>query len=102
MAREIKREFDFASFHVVLHVADDFGNVSKHSISLVADKCIHCGTALPGTDGSPDVDATAKLVIARVDELMPSLIEKFKAAAKGDPVLLARIQEEESKRNASG
>ena len=99
MAKEIKREFNTAARQVTIHIEDDFGNVSKHSIALTADHCSHCGQALPGTQGSPDVNASAAAMVAHVDGMMPGLIAKFEAAAQGDPELLKHVQAVKARRN---
>lgn len=99
MAREIKREFNTAARQVVIHIEDDFGHVSQHSVSLMADHCSHCGQTLPGTQGSADVNASAEALVAHVDGMMPELIEKFESAAKGDPELLKRVHAVKARRN---
>ena len=98
IAREIKREFDTAARQVVIHIEDDFGHVSRHSVSLTADHCSACGQALPGTQGSADVNASAIALVAHVDGMMPELIDKFESAAKGDPELLKHVQAAKAKR----
>jgi len=99
MAKEIRRRFNTATRHVVIDVEDDFGNVSVHSIPLTADHCSHCGQALPGTQGTTDVNATAAAIVAHVDRMMPELIAKLEQAAKGDPELLKHVQAAKARRN---
>ncbi len=101
MAKEISRRFDTAARQVVIEIEDDFGNISKHSISLTADHCSHCGQALPGTKGAADVNAAAVGLVAHVDGMMPDLIAKFEAAAQGDSELLKHVQAAKAKRNGN-
>lgn len=100
-AKEIKRKFNIAHRQVVIEVQDEFGHVSTHSIPLLSDHCEHCGQALPGTNGTADVNATALATVAHVDSLMDDLIQKLEVAANGDQELLKVVQAAKAKRNGN-
>jgi len=77
MAREISRRLDIAQRTLTVDVEDDFGVVSHHTIPLAGDVCPLCKNAIPGTQGSPDVEASVTAILAATLAVTDGLIKQL-------------------------
>lgn len=101
MAKEIRRRLDIASRSVIVEVEDDFGIVTPHTIPLTGDVCAHCGCVIPGTKGSPDVEASAAAVVAHVDGIMDQVIAQLEKIAHTSPEIQQHVDRAKAKRNGN-
>ncbi len=81
MSKEVSRRIDFSSRTVTVDIEDIFGVISHHTIPLIADHCLYCGSKKEnGSKGSPDVEASISAAILHVSEIENDVVSKLEAS----------------------
>jgi hypothetical protein len=96
MAIEIQRRIDFATRTVTVDVQDIFGVITPHTIPMTGDHCPTCGCSLPGTTGSPDLEASVAAAIAHVGEIEQGFLAQLKSSPNLSPDIAQAIQTAET------
>jgi hypothetical protein len=99
MAKEIARHVNLHTRTVVVEVEDDFGVVSRHTIPLIGDCCSMCGHQFPGSNGTPDVEASIAQAVAHVDGIMDEMIPKLEKVAHSSPQIKEHVERAKAKKN---